>query len=353
MKKSRIAALVVAVVLVITLSLSLALTSSAANWGFFTREDNDPKSYAYSIAVVGDTQSLVNSDVKNAGVTGYEPRLEKLYGWLEEHAESKKIKMVLGLGDIVETWNKAAYPDLFAAEWALATEQISRLNGKIPYTLVNGNHDVNGFNTYIGALEGYTSQFEGDDAGFMYEGDYATSYRKMQISGTKWLFITLDWAPTGAELDWVAGIVAANPDYGVIVTLHDYLYHDMTVDGEGDSADTAKHNPDWDDSIDPTSPDNDPNLVYNPDGIWERLISKHENIKMVLSGHTPNGRVVYSQVQGDKGNTVTQMLIDPQSMDLDVNNQGGCGMVCMLYFKEDGTLVDTSEWDGKNVDVEW
>ena len=47
------------------------------------------------------------------------------------------------------------------------------------------------------------------------------------------------------------------------------------------------------------------------------------------------------------------MLVNPQGMDLDSNNPGGCGMVCMLYFKEDGSLVDTSEWDGKTVDVEW
>ena len=294
MKRSRIAVLLVTLALVVAISLSFAFTSSAANWGFFTKEDIDPDSYAYSIAVIGDTQSLVDSDVKNAGVAGYEPRLEKLYGWLVDHADSKKIEMVLGLGDIVETWNNVGYPDAFAAEWELATEQISRLNGKIPYTLVNGNHDVNGFNQYIGALEGYTSQFDGVTGAFMTEGDYATSYRKITVGGTKWLIITLDWAPTGAELDWAADVIEANPDHGVIITLHSYLYHDMTLDGEGDTADTAVHNPDWDDSIDPTSPDNDPNLVYNPDGIWHRLVSKHSNIRMVLSGHVANGRMVYS-----------------------------------------------------------
>ena len=354
MKRSKIIVILLSLALVVSISLGLALTSSAANWGFFSREDKDPGSYAYSMAIVGDTQSLVDSDVKNAGVAGYEPRLEKVYDWLVDNAESKKIEMVLGLGDITETWNEAVYPDAFKAEWELAVNEISKLNGKIPYTLVRGNHDTeNGFNTYIGGLKGYTDQFSGDGAGFMKEGDYGTSYRKMNIGGNKWLFITLDWAPTGAELDWVGDVIEANSDHGVIITLHSYLYHDMTLDGEGDTADTAVQNPDWDDSIDPTSPDNDPNLVYNPAGMWERLVSKHSNIKMVISGHIVNSRVVYSQVQGDNGNTVTQMLVDPQGMDLDKNNEGGCGMVCMLYFNEDGTLANTSEWDGKNVDVEW
>jgi hypothetical protein len=96
------------------------------------------------MAIVGDTQSLVDSDVKNAGVEGYEPRLEKLYDWLVANRESKKIEMVLGLGDITETWNEAAYPEAFAAEWELAVSEISKLDGKIPYTLVRGNHDTRG-----------------------------------------------------------------------------------------------------------------------------------------------------------------------------------------------------------------
>ena len=262
--------------------------------------------------------------------------------------------MVLGLGDIVETWNNVAYPDAFAAEWELAVSEISKLNGKIPYTLVRGNHDTEeGFNTYIGGIEGYTSQFEGENAGFMYEDSYGTSYRKITLGTTDWLIITLDWAPTGAELDWAASIIAANKDRSVIITLHDYIYHDMTLDGEGDTALTAVHNPNWDDSIDPASPDNDPDLVYNPSGIWERLVSKHDNIKLVLSGHVSNGNLVHSQLIGDHGNTVTQMLVNPQGLDLDSNNPGGCGMVGMLYFKADGSLADSSEWDGENVSVEW
>ncbi|MBQ3015733.1 MAG: metallophosphoesterase [Clostridia bacterium] len=354
MKRSKLVIVISCIFLVAMISAALTLNTGAVNYSFFEKDDIDSSSYAYSMAIIGDTQSLIYSDVQNAGVADYEPRTEKIYDWLVANKESKKIGMVLGLGDIVETWDEAGKLEDFEAEWELAVSQISKLNGKLPYTLVRGNHDTeNGFNKYIGGMEGYTGQFNGENGAFMTEGSYGTSYRKFEIANTKWLIVTLDWATTGAELDWAAELIEANPDHSVIVTTHSYLFHDMTLDGEGDTQDTAKHNPDWDDSIDPTSPDNDPDLVYNPDGVWERLISKHSNIKLVLSGHVVNSNVVYSQVVGDNGNTVTQMLVNPQSMDLDANNAGGCGMVCMLYFKEDGSLADTSEWDGKTVNVEW
>lgn len=43
-----------------------------------------------------------------------------------------------------------------------------------------------------------------------------------------------------------------------------------------------------------------------------------------------------TQEKGVKGNTVTQMLIDPQAADVSYN---GVGAVAMLYFSEDGKDV--------------
>jgi hypothetical protein len=49
--------------------------------------------------------------------------------------------------------------------------------------------------------------------------------------------------------------------------------------------------------------------------IWNKFASKHENIFMVLSGHMSADTVVIKQRKGEAGNTVTEMLIDPQTMD--------------------------------------
>ena len=45
--------------------------------------------------------------------------------------------------------------------------------------------------------------------------------------------------------------------------------------------------------------------------------------------------VIITQTEAEGGNTVTQMLVDPQGMDVPSPK----GMVCMLYFSEDGSNV--------------
>ena len=59
---------------------------------------------------------------------------------------------------------------------------------------------------------------------------------------------------------------------------------------------------------------------------------------MVLCGHADADDVVVSKQIGDYGNEVTQILIDPQTMDAEYG-QGSKGMVAMLYFSEDGEDV--------------
>lgn len=72
------------------------------------------------------------------------------------------------------------------------------------------------------------------------------------------------------------------------------------------------------------------------DDIWEKFASQHPNVHMVLSGHDPAQHIVYRQDPGVNGNTVTQMLINPQHIDgfLDPT-----ALVAMFYFSEDGNTL--------------
>ena len=373
MKKSRIAALLLSLIMLVAACFSVTVPTSAADSDWIST-GNTGGEYAYSMAVIGDTQSLSVSDAKNYDTEnkkfndGYEPRVNEVYDWLVSNKDSKNIQLVMGLGDIIETWQSrqdwpadkySQYWDLQDLEWDLIKPQIEKLaDANIPFTIVRGNHDSDkAFNEEIGAFTKYTSQLA-QKGGFYIDSNgnvkYDTSYMKLELGGekkTKWLVIQLDWAVTTAELDWAANLITTNSDHQVILTMHNYLYRDATIDGQTGSASTAVPNKNWDYSIDPTSPDLDPNLAFNPDGIWHRLVSKHENIKLVLCGHDTSNDLKVSQLIGDNGNVVTQMLVNPQAMDLDTANPGGCGMVCMLYFREDGTLVNS--WDEKNIDVEW
>ena len=278
--------------------------------------------YAYSFAVIGDTQWL--SKYKSE-------KMETIYEWLLDNKDDKKIAHVFGLGDITEDWNTANKE----VEWVTAQEYIYKLNGVIPYSLVRGNHDESKyFNKYF-ATEEYISQFDGE---FMVEGDIRNSYKLFTVGTTDYLFMTLDFGASDEMLEWANKVVLAHPDHRVIVTTHGYqgfdgnhLSHDNTPSSGGMSSAN---------DVDTSVGDNANRGYNNGLAIWEKFVSRHPNIFLVMSGHTPDEDVVVLESEGVHGNIVTQMLIDAQWMD---PQKDGVGMVCMLYFSEDGSQMEV-EW---------
>ena len=276
--------------------------------------------YAYSFAVVGDTQWL----------SKYTPeKLEGIYDWILANQESKKIAHVFGLGDITEDWNTADKEK----EWIRAYEYISKMDGKISYTLARGNHDESKYFLKYFANETYMSQLDG----FIAEGDIRNSYMEFEIGSTKYLFLILDFGASDEMLEWANEVVLAHPEHRVIVTTHGYQNFDAThlSATNAPSYGIIQSSSDVDTSV------GDNNRGYNNgEKIWEKFVSKHPNIILVMSGHTPAEDILVLQTEGNHGNVVNQLLIDPQWMD---PQKGGVGMVCMLYFSEDGSKMDI-EW---------
>ncbi len=276
--------------------------------------------YAYSFAVVGDTQWLCR----------YSPaKMERLYDWILANKDSKKMAYVFGLGDITDAWNTADKEQ----EWIRAQQYISKLDGVIPYSLVRGNHDESKYFLKYFANETYMSQFDG----FMVEGDIRNSYKLVTIGSTDYLFLTLDYGATDEMLEWANEVVVAHPDRKVIVSTHAY----QGYDGGHLNSDNVPSSGNITSSSDVDTNVGEPARGYNNgEQIWEKFVSRHPNIFLVLSGHTPLEDVFVLESEGVHGNTVTQMLIDSQWMDPQKN---GTGMVCMLYFSEDGSKMEI-EW---------
>ncbi len=269
--------------------------------------------YAYSFAVVGDTQELTE-DLPDA--------TKAVYDWILENKDSQNIRLVMGLGDITQK--------NLANEWSVAKENISRLDGQIPYTLVRGNHDGNvGFNTTFGD-SAYTKQV----TGCMVEGDYTNTYKLLTVGETDYLILCLDFGPSDEMLEWASDVVEQYPNHRVIVTTHQYMYRDGTTLDANDAYPASKA-PGRNDTGSAFTRD-----FNDGDDMWEEFVSKHSNIVMVLSGHDAFDSIVYRQDIGENGNQVTQMLINPQDLDHNYQPEGGTGMVAMLYFSEDGNKVD-------------
>ncbi|MBQ9084730.1 MAG: metallophosphoesterase, partial [Clostridia bacterium] len=284
-----------------------------------------PTDYAYSFAVVGDTQYLVENDV-NRGTDNN----GALYDWIVANKDKKKIKQVFGLGDITDDRTDVA-------QWVHAKAGISKLDGILPYYLIRGNHDnSDSFNEYFNNPM-YTSQFNDPDIEdqskcFFEEGKIDNAYTKFTIGETKYLLMLLDYGANDAVLNWAGSIIAANPTYRVIINTHGYLSSD------GSPLDNESYSPDPDGS----------GSLNNGVEMWDKLMKKHRNILLVLCGHDPyatNSSIMMLRTRGENKNVVTQLLIDPQSLDWDNpgttedDNDQQYGMVAMLYFNEDGSRV--------------
>ncbi len=277
--------------------------------------------YAYSFAVVGDTQWMSKYTTD---------KMDGIYDWIIENKDSKKIAHVFGLGDITEDWNTANKEQ----EWIKAHQYISKLDGVIPYSLIRGNHDESKYFLKYFANDTYMSQFDG----FIAEGDIRNSYKLFTVGSTDYLFLTLDFGAGDEMLDWANDVVLAHSNHRVIVTTHGYQGFDgghLNYDNTPSSGGMSSAN-----DVDTSVGDNNGRGYNNGQQIWEKFVSQHPNIFLVLSGHTPFEDVILLQTEGVHGNVVNQMVIDAQWMD---PQKGGMGMVCMLYFTEDGSQMEV-EW---------
>lgn len=297
-------------------------------------ENFDP---AYSFAIVGDIQYITERDVVNG--TSY---TKQIHQWISDNADRKNIKYMMGMGDIT---NRNT-----VEEWEVALDAISTLNGKVPYTVIQGNHDIysgtsaatdlipnkpmlgyDGFDSFFAtdtsSENDYIDQFKGSNGGLYKSGSVANSWYSFKAGNTDWLVIGLEFAPNDSILEWANNVVASHPDHKVIMITHGYIHMDGTPISDEDSG-----------SLSGSSKN-------NGEEMWTKFASLHENIVMVISGHMESNLIRMKQAKGVNGNTVTQFLIDQQTLDSKYMNNKDMplGLVAMFYFDK----------NGRNVSIEW
>ena len=107
------------------------------------------------------------------------------------------------------------------------------------------------------------------------------------------MLVTLDFGPTNDVLEWANGVVEAHPYHNVIITTHGYMDSNGLLLRSSNTGSITQHGG-YNEGVD----------------IWEKLVSKHANIVMVLCGHVNAEEVKVNRMIGDHGNVVTQLLIN-------------------------------------------
>ncbi|CAE7261730.1 yvnB [Symbiodinium sp. CCMP2456] len=289
----------------------------------FARGEADPIAEgSWTLAVLPDTQIYAEA---------YPQHYDAQTRWLVEHADSHNIRFVLHEGDVTNQNT----PE----QWDNARKSMSLLDGHLPYAIAPGNHDygpggnaadrVSFFNEskYFGPVSPYAIQ---PSLGGRYEETKTdNTWHTFDANGQKWLVVALEFAPRDEVVVWADRIVAEHADLPAILVTHAYMYSDDTIyDWRAKGAKQSWNPHAYGVAKQPGE------TVNDGKELWDKLVSKHKNFRLVFNGHVLNDGTGYRSTKGIEGNVVHQMLANYQ-----FKKEGGQGDLRLLEFSQDGDVA--------------
>lgn len=249
--------------------------------------------------------------------------------WILDNRET--IDFVLQQGDLTQNNSEE--------EWCKVRQSFARLDGVVPYSVVVGNHDMGSepgkfadvrdttrFNTafpvsLMAQLPAYSGAFE--------PGKTDNTYYLFRRAGRQWMVLNLEFGPRNEVLAWANELVQRYPDTIVLLNTHAYMYSDDTRQGEGDY---------WRAQDYGIGDDQGASQVNDGEQIWEKLVTKNENIRFVLSGHVLNQGVGTLVSHNEAGRAVYQFLANFQEGVKGSENGGNGWLRIMKVWPQKGTL---------------
>ncbi|MCB0913466.1 MAG: hypothetical protein KDB60_17815, partial [Propionibacteriaceae bacterium] len=163
-----------------------------------------------------------------------------------------------------------------------------------------------------GVVNSYFSVASVKNLGGTYEsGKDDNQWSTFQVGSTKWMVLTLELWPRSGVVDWAKSVVANHPDYNVIIQTHHYL------DGGGT-----------------ISTSNGGYGATSPKYLYDQVVSKYSNVKMVFSGHVGS---FTSRTDTNNGNTVVSYL---------GNEISGAGTLRVLTINPSTGVVKSTVYNG-------
>jgi len=263
-----------------------------------------------TIAVLPDTQYYS---------TKYPDNFEAQTRWIAENHQKRNIVYVWHLGDITQHDSPT--------QWELAKRCFGMIEGKVPYLLVPGNHDYSSSAPRSSRLSEYFPVEKIEQwsmfGGVCHKGKLDNNYHLFRIGDQEWIALGLECGPREEVVEWANKVLDQHADRYAAVVTHAYLFRDnVRYDYTKGSQRASPHG-------------------FAGDGndgeeLWKKLIRKHKNVMIVISGHVATGGPTgsYLASKGDHGNVVHQMMTCYQKLP-----RGGLGYMRTLEFLPDGKTV--------------
>ena len=290
----------------------------------------------FTLIVLPDTQGYADTRHKETqkhwpGIGDQRACFFKQTEWIKKNKEKMNIAMAVHVGDITQTEHDE--------EWQIADAAFKTIDDHVPYILCSGNHDMgyspkdrktshsrtSHFGSYFPPTRFtknplYDSHFgKKESRHFRKEGEIENYFLFLEAGGIKFLILTLEFKPRDETLAWANTVVAGHSDCRTIVVTHSYL--------------TSKQ---WQRSVS----DHYPVKGNSGESIWEKFVSRHKNIFLVLSGHALENRLTS---RGKHGNVVHQVQADYWYFDLP-RIKAGSGFLRIMTFRPDKNTIEVQTY---------
>ncbi len=242
----------------------------------------------HTIAFVSDTQKFS------------EKTFNAVYESFLNDKDTYNIEYVIHTGDVIQE------SDDLDADWQIAKNAMSKLDGVIPYAVIAGNHDQEtNTDTPFGLYSSYfgDSSYEGCD---YFAGSYSDCRALAQlitIGSTDFIFVYISDGPDKGCIDFANEMFEKYSDRVGVLCTHRYFEDDMDFDDMGEY-------------------------------LLKKVVKPNENVKLVLCGHASNAGYVETKISDDR--TVIQIMADYQ----DAYNDGS--LMYLQIDEDNGTLTGIS-----------
>jgi hypothetical protein len=220
--------------------------------------------------------------------------------WIRGQKPALNLAAVLHVGDLVDGDT--------ADQWSVASKEMHKLDGVLPYVVVPGNHDTDDkrktmMNSYFGpsSMPWIT--------GTMVAGQMENNYALLTIGPQQWLVLGLEFGPRDAVVAWADTVLKTYADRPAIIVTHAYLYNDGNrYDIKISGSDTTQ--PNYQFWIPQYYGFTASQGINDGEMLWQKLVLPNANVRFVFSGHV-TGAARLTSARPD-GSRVHQMLFDYQ-----------------------------------------
>lgn len=303
----------------------------------------------------GSWSLIMVPDLQNYAKWGRnQPIMDLMMAWIADNIDTLNIKMVMGMGDLVENDEKITNDydgdQTTLAQWKAVAAAFGKLDGKVPYIAATGNHDYSidskgnrssHFSDFFHTEKNILNQKILVQNSRNEQGRPAldnSAYELKNLNGKDYLFMTIEDAPRDTVLSWARKVASLEQyrNHRVILSTHEYLSaKDQHTSGEISWLYWEPYN--VNNEIQKSPRIKLPN-ANNGKNIWEKLVQPSTNIEMVLCGHISGEG--YKLDRNKAGKSVHQVLFDAQSMGGGHRDgNGGDGWLRILEFYPDGKTV--------------